>query len=85
MCLEFSKVEQEPIKTLYQQYNAHFLPFVGGMVAKDSSSYQYLAESIDRFYSQQELLDMINKVGFQYSNYRNLSFGIVAIHSGFKL
>jgi len=39
MCLEFSKVEQEPIKTLYQQYNAHFLPFVGGMVAKDSSSY----------------------------------------------
>ena len=58
---------------------------MGQIVANDRASYQYLVESIDKFYTQDELLSLIKETGFQFANYQNLTFGAVAIHTGFKI
>lgn len=85
MCLEFSKVQNPLFREIYQAYSFGVLPVMGGIVANDSDSYKYLAESIDRFYSQEELQALMEEAGFKFCNYENLSDGIAAIHSGFKL
>ncbi|KAL4456911.1 hypothetical protein ABPG74_014549 [Tetrahymena malaccensis] len=85
MILEFSKVDQFPVSEIYKQYNMNILPLVGKYVVGDAESYQYLAESIDKFHDQQTLLRLIEEAGFKFASYKNLSFGISAIHTGFKI
>jgi demethylmenaquinone methyltransferase/2-methoxy-6-polyprenyl-1,4-benzoquinol methylase len=84
LVLEFSQVTVAPLRPLYDLYSFQVLPRLGAMVARDSSSYQYLAESIRKHPDQETLKGMMSAAGFANCSYRNLSAGIVAIHSGFK-
>jgi demethylmenaquinone methyltransferase/2-methoxy-6-polyprenyl-1,4-benzoquinol methylase len=83
-CLEFSKVPA-PLAPAYDLYSRHVIPFLGEKVAKDRSSYEYLVESIRRFPPQAELAARIEAAGFGLVKVENLSAGIAAIHSGYKL
>lgn len=82
--LEFSQVRPALLKRLYDRYSFSVLPKLGEVVAKDAGSYQYLAESIRRHPDQETLRDMMLEAGLMQARYRNLSGGIVAIHSGIK-
>ena len=84
MCLEFSKVENELLSEIYKNYSK-IIPFIGKYIMGDSIPYKYLVESIDQFYNQIELVRIMNKAGFSNVEYRNLSGGISAIHSGWKI
>ena len=84
MCLEFSKVNNEMINFLYQNYSKA-IPIVGKYIVGSSKPYDYLVKSINQFYSQKELADLMKKNGFSNIEYRNLSNGISAIHSGWKI
>ena len=83
-CLEFSKVDNEIINFFYQNYSK-IIPFIGKYVVGSSIPYEYLIKSIDKFYAQEELANLIKKSGFFKVEYRNLSGGISAIHSGWKI
>ncbi|MGD9021187.1 MAG: bifunctional demethylmenaquinone methyltransferase/2-methoxy-6-polyprenyl-1,4-benzoquinol methylase UbiE [Lysobacterales bacterium] len=83
LILEFSQVEFEGLKKIYDAYSFGILPKLGKLVADDEDSYQYLAESIRKHPPQDELADMMIAAGFENVTYRNLSGGIVAIHSGY--
>jgi|UniRef100_A0A7S4G857 ubiquinone/menaquinone biosynthesis methyltransferase len=85
LCLEFSKVQNPVLSPLYHMYNHNLLPVVGHVVASDWGSYQYLAESIDRFPSQERFQQMLEEAGFQNVTYTNFAEGIVAVHDGWKL
>lgn len=85
MCLEFSHVENDIFKRVYDQYSFQIIPVLGSLIAGEWHAYQYLVESIRRFPKQEDFKDMIENAGFRQVSYKNLSFGIVAIHSGFKL
>jgi demethylmenaquinone methyltransferase/2-methoxy-6-polyprenyl-1,4-benzoquinol methylase len=82
LILEFSQVEFEGLKKIYDVYSFGLLPRLGKLVANDEDSYRYLAESIRKHPPQDELADMMVAAGFENVTYRNLSGGIVAIHSG---
>ncbi len=84
MCLEFSKIDNELINLLYKQYSKA-IPFVGKYVVGSSKPYDYLIKSINDFYSQDELVALMRNYGFANIEYRNLSNGISAIHSGWKI
>ena len=84
MCLEFSKVNNEIVNTLYQKYSK-VIPFIGKYVVGSSEPYDYLVKSINNFYSQSDMLNLIKKNGFSNVEYRNLYNGISAIHSGWKI
>ena len=84
-CLEFSRVAVAALEPLYDAYSFRVLPWLGARVAGDAESYRYLAESIRTFPPQEVLVRMMTSTGFARSTYRNLSGGIVAIHSGWKL
>ena len=84
-CLEFSHVENGLLRRIYDEWSFKVLPQMGQLVAKDKASYQYLVESIRKFPDQYELADMMASAGFAQVRYRNLSGGIAAIHSGWKL
>jgi len=84
MCLEFSKIDNEIIKLLYQQYSKA-IPVIGKYVVGSSQPYDYLIKSIKEFYSQEELVALMKNNGFHNIEYRNLSNGISAIHSGWKI
>ncbi len=84
-CLEFSKVELAPLAPIYDAWSFRVLPEIGARVAKDRESYEYLAESIRRFPDQETLAGMMRAAGLERVAYRNLSGGIVAIHSGWRL
>ena len=84
-CLEFSKVEIPMIDNLYEYYSKNIIPEIGYIVTKDRDSYQYLVESISRFPRQEEFNDIIRKAGFTRPKFTNLSGGIAAIHSGWKI
>ncbi len=84
MCLEFSKIDNEILNSIYQKYS-QILPFIGKYVVGSSKPYDYLIESIDNFVSQDELVNLVEKNGFSKVEYRNLSGGISAIHSGWKI
>ncbi len=84
MCLEFSKVDNEIVDFFYQKYSK-LIPLLGKYVVGSSKPYDYLIKSIDSFYNQNELLDLMKKNGFSKVEYRNLSNGISAIHSGWKI
>ena len=83
-CLEFSKVENEILNLLYQNYSK-LIPIFGKIVAGNSDPYKYLVSSIDKFYDQNELAELMNKNKFTNVQFRNLSNGISAIHSGWKI
>jgi demethylmenaquinone methyltransferase/2-methoxy-6-polyprenyl-1,4-benzoquinol methylase len=80
--LEFSEVRAEPLKMVYDVWSFGMLPLLGKLIADDEDSYRYLAESIRKHPPQEELADMLREAGFDDVRYRNLSGGIVAIHSG---
>ncbi|GJL76230.1 bifunctional demethylmenaquinone methyltransferase/2-methoxy-6-polyprenyl-1,4-benzoquinol methylase UbiE [Nitrosomonas sp.] len=81
--LEFSKV-WEPLRPMYDAYSFKLLPVMGKMIANDSESYRYLAESIRVHPSQEALKEMMEEVGFERVEYFNLTAGIVALHRGYK-
>ncbi|MDO8607060.1 MAG: bifunctional demethylmenaquinone methyltransferase/2-methoxy-6-polyprenyl-1,4-benzoquinol methylase UbiE [Phaeospirillum sp.] len=85
MCLEFSHVILPGLKQAYDAYSFNILPKVGGMVTGNSDAYQYLVESIRKFPLQEEMAAMIRDAGFEQVTVRNLSAGIAAIHSGWRL
>lgn len=85
MCLEFSKVQNPLFREFYKFYSFNVIPQMGKIVANDYDSYKYLVESIEMFHSQEEFKRLIIEAGFKNVQYTNLTNGIVAIHSGFKL
>ncbi|KAJ8043678.1 2-methoxy-6-polyprenyl-1,4-benzoquinol methylase, mitochondrial [Holothuria leucospilota] len=85
MCLEFSEVQNPVIKSAYDLYSFQVIPALGQILAGDWNSYQYLVESIRKFPSQEEFAYMIEEAGFACVTVENLTGGIAAIHSGFKL
>ena len=84
MCLEFSKIQNSGLNFLYKNYSK-LIPSIGKLIVGESEPYEYLIRSIEEFISQEELLDLLNKNSFKRCNYRNLSGGIVSIHSGWKI
>jgi demethylmenaquinone methyltransferase / 2-methoxy-6-polyprenyl-1,4-benzoquinol methylase len=83
LVLEFSKVAQ-PLRKAYDWYSFKVLPQLGKLVAGDSASYQYLAESIRMHPDQQELKSLMHKGGFGHVDYHNMTGGVVALHVGIK-
>jgi demethylmenaquinone methyltransferase/2-methoxy-6-polyprenyl-1,4-benzoquinol methylase len=85
LCLEFSTVDVPLLDTLYDTYSFNAIPVLGGLVAGDSASYRYLVESIRRFPDQKSFTRLIENAGFGQVRYRNLTGGIAAIHSAWRL
>ena len=85
LCLEFSHVENPAISSIYETYSFEVIPPMGMVLAGDWDSYQYLIESIRRFPTQEDFRQKIKNAGFKVVSYENLTFGISAIHSGFKI
>jgi demethylmenaquinone methyltransferase / 2-methoxy-6-polyprenyl-1,4-benzoquinol methylase len=85
LCLEFSKVTVPGLDSLYDLYSFSVLPRLGEVVAGDGAAYRYLAESIRRFPGQRSFAAAISAAGFAQVKFRNLSGGIAAMHSGWKL
>ena len=85
ICLEFSHVVLPLLDRLYETYSFAVLPRLGGLVANDRASYRYLVESIRRFPHQQELAQLLADAGLGRPSWRNLSGGIAALHSGWRL
>ena len=85
LVLEFSQVKADWFKPIYDFHSFQVLPRLGRLFAKDAGSYQYLAESIRKHPPQDELQAMMEEAGFARCSYRNLSGGIVAIHSGYSV
>ncbi|MDB5398137.1 MAG: demethylmenaquinone methyltransferase / 2-methoxy-6-polyprenyl,4-benzoquinol methylase [Acetobacteraceae bacterium] len=85
LCLEFSRVTVHALTPVYDTWSFRVLPRLGRMVAGDEDSYRYLAESIRTFPDQEKLAGMMREAGFARVNVRNLSAGIAAIHSGWRL
>jgi demethylmenaquinone methyltransferase/2-methoxy-6-polyprenyl-1,4-benzoquinol methylase len=73
------------LQRAYDLYSFNVIPVMGRVVAGDRASYQYLVESIRRFPDQDSFAAMIQQAGFDLVKYRNLSMGIAALHSGWKL
>jgi demethylmenaquinone methyltransferase/2-methoxy-6-polyprenyl-1,4-benzoquinol methylase len=85
LVLEFSKPVAPGLRPLYDLYSFKVLPLLGRFVARDESSYRYLAESIRMHPDQETLKSMMQQAGFERCDYHNLSGGIVALHRGYKL
>ncbi|HJK86749.1 MAG TPA: bifunctional demethylmenaquinone methyltransferase/2-methoxy-6-polyprenyl-1,4-benzoquinol methylase UbiE [Candidatus Megaira endosymbiont of Nemacystus decipiens] len=84
LCLEFSKVQNECLDSLYNFYSFNIIPTIGGCVANNKDAYRYLAESINLFPDQNKFKCMIEAQNFKKVGYKNLTFGIAAIHYGTK-
>ena len=85
LCLEFSQVVVPILARIYDQYSFRVLPTLGGLVAGDADAYRYLAESIRRFPDQRRYAAMIEAAGLGQVKYRNLSAGIAALHSAWRV
>jgi len=85
MCLEFSDVSNPLLKSIYDTYSFQVIPVMGQVIASDWNSYKYLVESIRQFPNQETFAAMIEDSGFSNVTFENLLFGVVAIHSGFKI
>lgn len=85
MCLEFSHVTNPVLQKIYDNYSFHLIPAFGKIIANDRDSYQYLVESIRMFPKQENFAQMIRDASFENVNYENLTHGVVAIHSGWKI
>ena len=84
MCLEFSKIDNELLNYLYKQYSKT-IPLIGKLIVGSDKPYKYLVESIEKFYNQEQLAKLILDNGFSNVEFRNVSNGISAIHSGWKI
>ena len=84
LCLEFSKIQNTNLDLLYKNYSK-LIPLIGQAVVGQKEPYEYLIKSIENFVNQDELINLMIKNNFQNCTYRNLSGGIVAIHSGWKI
>ena len=84
LCLEFSKIENNNLDFFYKKYSK-LIPKIGEIVVGEKKPYEYLVESIENFISQEQLIEKMNKNNFKNCKHRNLSGGIVAIHSGWKI
>ena len=84
MCLEFSKINNELLNFIYKEYSKA-IPTIGKFVVGSDKPYKYLVESIDLFYNQEQLAELMLASGFSNVEFRNLSNGISAIHSGWKI
>ena len=85
MVLEFSQIPVPLAQKAYDFYSYNVIPRMGKLIANDRDSYQYLIESIRKFPNQETFLSMVRQAGFENANYRNLSLGISALHSGWKI
>ncbi len=85
LVLEFSQVPIKKLQSIYDLYSFKAIPKMGKIIVNDSDSYQYLVESIRKFPDQEEFLKLLQYAGFKNSKYRNLSLGIAALHSGWKI
>ena len=85
MVLEFSQLPNAGLQKLYDTYSYNVIPRMGQVIAGDRDSYQYLVESIRKFPDQETFAGMIRTAGFEQVRYRNLSMGIAALHSGWKI
>ena len=84
LCLEFSKIENSNLDFVYKNYSK-IIPLLGQIIVGDKKPYKYLTKSIEKFVNQEQLLEIMKKNNFKNCTYRNLSGGIVAIHSGWKI
>ncbi len=85
MVLEFSWIPNEALQKAYDLYSFNVIPVMGQIVAGDRASYQYLVESIRKFPDQEAFAAMIRAAGFGLVSYRNLTLGVAALHSGWKI
>ncbi len=85
MVLEFSQLPNDGLQKIYDIYSFNVIPRMGQLIANDRDSYQYLVESIRNFPDQDTFLQMVCQAGFGNAKYRNLSMGIAALHSGWKI
>jgi demethylmenaquinone methyltransferase/2-methoxy-6-polyprenyl-1,4-benzoquinol methylase len=83
LCLEFSKILNSNLDFFYKNYSK-LIPLVGGLVVGEKEPYEYLVKSIENFVNQEELIALMEQNDFKKCTYRNLSGGIVSIHSGWK-
>ena len=84
LCLEFSKIQNSDLEFIYKNYSK-LIPSIGKFVVGKEKPYKYLIKSIENFINQDELINLMKKNGFKKCTYRNLSGGIVSIHSGWKI
>lgn len=85
MVLEFSQLPNPALQWAYDRYSFNVIPVMGQIIAGDRDSYQYLVESIRKFPDQETFLAMIRDAGFGQAKYRNLTLGVAALHSGWKI
>ena len=84
LCLEFSKIENSNLEFIYKNYSK-IIPFIGQFIVVDKKPYEYLINSIEKFVNQEKLLELMKNNNFRNCTYKNLSGGIVSIHSGWKI
>ena len=83
LCLEFSKIQNSNLDFIYKNYSK-IIPTIGKFVVGEEQPYEYLIKSIENFINQDELIDLMTKKNFKKCSYRNLTGGLVSIHSGWK-
>ena len=84
LCLEFSKIQNPSLNFIYKNYSK-LIPTIGKLVVGEKEPYEYLIKSIENFINQDQLISLMQKSGFKKCKYRNLSGGIVSLHSGWKI
>ncbi len=84
LCLEFSKVQNENLELLYNNFSK-IIPLIGKIIVGDDKPYKYLIQSIHDFINQEKLLEIMKRNKFSNCSYKNLNGGIVSIHSGWKI
>ena len=84
LCLEFSKIQNSNLNFVYKRYTS-LIPSIGKIIVGEKEPYEYLIKSIQNFINQDELIELMKKNKFKNCSYRNLSGGIVSIHSGWKI
>ncbi|MGB3177452.1 MAG: bifunctional demethylmenaquinone methyltransferase/2-methoxy-6-polyprenyl-1,4-benzoquinol methylase UbiE [Albidovulum sp.] len=85
MVLEFSQLPNPAMQWAYDRYSFNVIPKMGEIIANDHDSYQYLVESIRKFPDQESFATLIRQAGFEQVKYRNLTMGVAALHSGWKI
>ena len=84
LCLEFSKIQNSNLNFIYKNYSK-VIPSLGKLIVGEKKPYDYLVKSIENFINQEQLIDLMEENNFEKCSYRNLSGGIVSIHSGWKI
>lgn len=85
ICLEFAKVSNPILSSIYDFYSMNIIPQMGNLIAGDKNSYKYLVESIRTFPSQNNFTQMMNEAGFKINKFENLTNGVVALYTGYRV